>query len=256
MYLVYMGESGNTGTTLNDPNQPHHVYLGLMIHEDLWEKINLEFSQVCHSYFGRSLGEPSAPRELHGSEILQGRGFFSSWPKARRVELIDDLLNILRRRETPAIISYVNKQEFAAAKEADSGRQHWWRGPWEPAFSRFVFALDLYLDELNMTKMSPDEMARGDPVKVRDRAAIIADEAKPFDRQFMQQFLRTEIDIPTGSVVENVYFVRSQDSHCTQLADICAYFVRRHLHQPSRPNPQYLALEESHVIQVIYPVQL
>ena len=25
MYLVYLGESGDTGTSTNDPNQPHHV---------------------------------------------------------------------------------------------------------------------------------------------------------------------------------------------------------------------------------------
>jgi len=227
-----------------------------MVHEDHWNRIKAEFSQVCRHHFGRSLGEPGTPKELNASEILQGKGFFSSWPKARRLQIVDDLLNILVRRETPLIVSYVNKNEFASARDTDSGRQHWWRGPWEPIFSRFVFSLDIYMDELNMAAMPEDELSSGAPVRIKERAAIIADEAKRTDSRFMEEFLKTEMDLPTGAVLENIHFARSEDSHCTQLADMCAYFVRRHLHQPSRPNPQYTSLEQGHVLQVIYPVQL
>ena len=255
MYLVYLGESGNTGTSLNDPNQPHHVCMGLMIREDQWENIKKDFSQLCHRYFEHALGEPGTPPELHAAEIIQGKGFFSSWPKARRFQLIDDLLNILIQRQVPMIVSYVDKEQFASAKGSDSDGQHRWRSPWEAAFSRFVLALDLYMDELNMAAMPQEELLRGAPVKVMERAAIIADEGKGNDPEFMQRFLTTEIDIPTGAVVESMYFVRSQDSHCTQLADICTYFLRRHFHLPSRPNPQYDSLEEGHVLEVIYQVQ-
>ena len=256
MYLVYMGQSGNTGTSLKDPNQSHHVYAGLMIHEDQWNGIKVEFSQVCRRYFERNLGEPTTPKELHATEILHGKGFFSSWPKARRLQLIDDLLNILIGRETPLIVSYVDKQEFASARQTDSDRQHWWQGPWEPVFSRFLFCLDLYIDEMNMAAMPEEELIRGAPVRISERATIIADEGKSVDPQFMQEFLNTEIDLPTGAVLENVYFTRSQDSQCTQLANICAYFVRRHLDQPSRPSSHYTALEEGHVLHVMYRVQM
>ena len=256
MYLVYLGESGNTGTSLKDPNQPHHVYVGLMVHESQWDEVKEEFSQICHRYFGRSLGEPGTPREINAAEVLHGKGPFSSWPMAKRLQLVDDLLGILIRRNTPLIVSYVDKQEFASAKETDSDRRHWWQGLWEPAFSRFVFTLGLYMDDLNMREMSPEELHRGDPLKVTERATIIADGDKSVEPQFMQEFIKTEIDLPTEAVLQNVHFVRSQDSHCIQLADICAYFTRRHLHQPSQPNPQYTALEKGHVIEVVYQVQM
>ena len=251
MYLVYLGESGNTGTSLNDPNQPHHVYVGLMVHEDQWNEIKVVFSQICDIYLGRSLGEAGAPAELQAADIVQGKGFFSSWAKTRRLQFIDALLDILVQRQTPLIAAYVDKQEYASAGQ--EGNRH--QGPWEPAFSRLVFSLDIYMDEVNMALMSSAEMHSGELWKIKERAAIIADPGKGTGPQLMQQLLKSETDLPTGAVLENIHFVRSQDSHCTQLADMCAYFLRRQLQQPSRPNPQYTALEEGHVLQVLYQVQ-
>ena len=251
MYLVYLGESGNTGTSLNDPNQPHHVYVGLMVHEDQWNEIKVAFSRICDIYLGRSPGEAGAPAELQAADIVQGKGFFSSWTKPRRLQFIDALLDILIQRQTPLIAAYVDKQEYASAGQEDN--QH--RGPWEPAFSRLVFSLDIYMDEVNMALMSPEEMHSGELWAIKERAAIIADPGKVAGPQLMQQLLKSETDLPTGAVLENIHFVRSQDSHCTQLAGMCAYFLRRQLQQPSRPNPQYTALEEGHVLQVLYQVQ-
>ena len=233
-YLVYVVESGNTGNSLRDPNQPHHVFLGLMIHEDQWDEIKTEFYQVCRRRFTCNLGESGTPKELHCSEILQGKGFYSSWPKTTRFQLIDELISILVQRETPLIVSYVDKQKFASAgtKTDSAAGAHLWRGPWEPAFSSLLYVLDLYMDELNTAAMPEEELIRGDRVRISERAVIIADEARCADSEFMQECFRTGIDLPTGTVIENVYFLPSRDSHCTQLANICAYFIRRQLHQP------------------------
>ena len=256
MYLVYLGESGNTGTSLKDPNQPHHVYAGLMVHEDRWNGIKAAFSQVCGRHLGRDLGEEGAPREIRASQILQGRGPFTSWPMTKRLDMVDDFINILVWQETPLLVSYVDKHEMESADPREPGREPRWRGPWEAVFSRFVFYLDLYMDELNLARMPPEHMAGGEPVRVTERVAIIADGGSHMNHQFMQQLLKTEMDLPTGAVLENVHFVRSRDSHCTQLANLCAYFVRRNLQQPDRPNPQYSALEKGHVLQVLYQVQM
>ena len=258
MYLVYVGESGNTGTSLKDPNQPHHIFLGLMIHEDQWDGIKSEFYQVCHRRFSYNLGEFGTPRELHCSEILQGKGFFSSWPKTTRYQLIDELINILIQRETPLIVSNVDKQEFASAvaKTDSVAGAPLWRGPWEPAFSRFLYVLDLYMDELNTAAMPQEELIRGERVRISERAIIIAEEARRADSELMRECFRTGIDLPTGTVIENLYFVPSRDSHCTQLANICAYIIRRQFHQPSLPNSQYDALKEGRVLEVVYTVQM
>ena len=116
MFLVYLGESGNTGTSINDANQPHHVHVGLLIHETQSVSINGEFNALFRRHFGQPPGEPGTPKEIRPSDVFQGRGYFRSWLPNKRAELIQDCLNILIRRETPVIVAHVNKQEFAQAR--------------------------------------------------------------------------------------------------------------------------------------------
>ena len=256
MYLVYLGESGDTGTSLNDPNQPHHVVVGLMVHETLWEGINAEFDVVCQGHFLNSPSGQEAPKGIRIADVFQGRGPFGSWPKARRDLLINDLLNILTRRQTPLIVAYMHKGDFAAAEPTEFGRKEGWQAPWVPAFSRLLFSLDILMDEFNTEDMSAPEMHQGATVEVNERATIIASAARRSDSRSMQDLIRTEVEVPTGAILEGIHFANSEESHCIQLADMCAYFMRRRFQQPDLPNPQYDALEEAHVLQVIYPVQL
>ncbi len=64
MNLVYMGESGNTGNSVNDPNQFHHVHVGLIVHEDQCISMNGEFTALYQRHLGHAPGEEGTPREL------------------------------------------------------------------------------------------------------------------------------------------------------------------------------------------------
>ena len=76
MYLVYIGESGNTGSSLGDSNQRHQVYSGLIIHENQYVAINGEFNALCRRHFGEPLGVGNTPAHLRPADVYQGRGFF------------------------------------------------------------------------------------------------------------------------------------------------------------------------------------
>ena len=71
----------------------------------------------------------------------------------------------------------------------------------------------------------------------------------------MNQFLKSEEEIPSPSVLENFCYVGAEHSVCTQLANMCAYFARRWLQNPNATHSYYEALQEGRVIQVVYPVQ-
>ena len=254
MYLVYTSESGDTGRSTADPSQPHHVYGALMVHEGQWDPIRTDFRAVCRHYIGNDLGSPDTPSRLNARHINQGKDAFASWPTSRRSEFIDDLLKILIQRETPLLVMYVDKGEFSTALMGDDPNNTRWNQPWEPAFARLAYYLDLYMDELNLAAMPQAELMRGAPVRIEERATIISDRPGAGDVEVMQRLLKTEIDLPTGAVHENAYLARTQDSHCTQLADLCTYIFRRHLQQPDQPDPLYTSLEEGHVIQVVHQV--
>ena len=95
MYLVYLGESGNTGTSVNDTTQPHHVNTGLLIHESQAVSISGEFDALYRRHFGRPQGDEVTPRYLRPAEIHHGTGHYTSWGVEKRHQLLLDAIQHL-----------------------------------------------------------------------------------------------------------------------------------------------------------------
>ncbi len=255
MYLVYLGESGNTGNSTNDPNHPHQVHVGLIVHESHTIAINGEVNALHRRHFGRPPGEPDSPKGLRTADIYQGVGAYSSWPVSKRHELIQDCLNILIRRHLPVIVAYLDKNDFATASANKDDPSAVWESPAEPIISRFLLALNMYLDEMSVAGMNPEQvMSSAAPIK--DFALVVAGDNRSVEPKFMNQFLKSEEGFDVSSLLENFCFVGPEHSVCTQLANMCAYFTRRWLQNPSDPHPYFDALRDQEVVQVIYPVQL
>ena len=254
MYLVYLGESGNTGTSLKDLNQPHHVHVGLLIHESQSISVNGEFDALWRRHFGQPRGENGAPKELRPSDIFQGRGGFVSWPLAKRHELIQDCLNIMIRRETPLIAAYVDKQDLAQSLSHTDGPSAFGESPSEVTMSRFLFALNMLVDELNMSGMDSNQLMES-VWPITDFAMVVAGDGRSVEPRFMTRYLNSDEGSDSTAVLGNFCFVGPEHSVGTQLANICAYFARRWLHNPSASHPYFDALRDGKVVQVIYNVQ-
>ncbi len=255
MYLVYLGESGNTGESLNDPNQQQQVFAGLIIHESQYVAINGEFNALCRRHFGSPLGAAGeVPAQLKPAEVYQGKKLFRSWPPAKRAELIQDCLNILIRRETPVIVTYVNKSQLSQARQNGNPAVSDWATYPEAIISKFLFALNMYMDEAAIADIPPDHiMDATGPIK--DYALVVAETGKSVQPEYIGRFLNSEVEIPTPIVMESFCYTGAAESVCTQLANICAYFVRRWLQNPQGSHGYFEALRDGRVIQVVYPVQ-
>ena len=254
MYLVYLGESGNTGNSVKDPTQPHHIHVGLLVHESQSISINGEFDALYRRHFGRPSGEGGTPKYLRPVEIYQGIGHFASWGIEKRHQLLQDCMSILIRRRTPVIISYIDKHKFAQAKIDNDSPSALWENPSEPVISRFLLALNMYLDEMSIRGLSPEQvMAAQGPVK--DFALVVASNGSSVEPKLMSQFLKSEDGLDATALLESFCFVGPDHSVGTQLANMCAYFARRWLQNPSAPQPYFDALRNNEVVQVIYPVQ-
>ena len=255
MYLVYLGESGNTGNSNNDPNQPHHVCAGLVVHESQQISMSGEFDALWRRHFGRPLGEPGdGPSHLRPAEIYQGHGMFKSWAPSRRSELIQDCLNIMIRRETPVILAYVDKTELAQARAAGDPQTAGWPSPAEPIIKRFLLATNMFVDELNMSLLNETQLMESQ-WPIADFALVVATEGQSVEARFMSEYLRSDDGQDSTAVLNDISFVAPDRSACTQLANMCAYFSRRWLQNPSHSQPYFDALQGNKVIQVIYPVR-
>ena len=254
MYLVYIGESGNTGNSLNDSNQRHQVYSGLIIHENQYVSISGEFNALCRRHLGDPLGRGDTPTQLRPADVYQGRGYFRSWSPGRRAELIQDCLNILIRREAPVIVTYVDKLLLAQAREDGNEVVVDWTSPPEAITSKFLFALNMYMDEAAVADVPLDHIMEATG-PIQDYAMVVAQSGKSIQPEYMSRFLHAEVEIPTPIVLEDLCYSSPEESVCIQLANICAYFTRRWLQNPGGSHGYFDALRDGRVIQVVYPVQ-
>ena len=253
MYMVYLGESGNTGNSSNDPHQQHQVYAGLFLHESQYVAVNGEFNALCRRHFGNPLGVGDTPPSLKIADLYQGRGFFTSWKPQQRAELIQDCLNILLRRESPVIVSYVDKRQWQQARDNGNELAAEWDTPAAAIISKFLFALNMFVDEAVLAETDPEHIMDA-PGPIRDYTLVVPASGRSVKPEYMRQFLHSEVEIPTPAVLENFCYAAAE-SVCAQLANLCAYFVRRWLQNPADSHGYFTALRDGRVIQVIYPVQ-
>ena len=104
------------------------------------------------------------------------------------------------------IAAYVNSENFTVGDV--------WSEPWHASFSRVVYSLDLLMDEINVEQapptVNPHDAA---PIEVKERAVIVAEASMSAQSSTVDELVRTSLDLPTGSVADNVLF-SGQSSHC------------------------------------------
>lgn len=256
MHLVYIGQPNIGETVESSSPEQHEVVAGLMLHETQMTSLNGEFDALCLRYFGSRLGEDEVPARIIPSDLLEGQQYFASWEPEKRSGLIQDCLDILIRRETPVISAFLREQSMAEARSsASSPAALLWSSPIAPVMHRFLFALSMYLDEMNMASLNHDQIMSG-AFPVTQFAMILVQDGTNIDQRILVDFLRSEEGEDATGLHENMYSVSTQDSSAMQLANLCAYLTLRWLQAPTNPNPFFEVLRDNKVIQVLYPVTL
>ncbi|HEX5525694.1 MAG TPA: DUF3800 domain-containing protein [Solirubrobacterales bacterium] len=206
MRFGYMDEAGNTGRRCDDPHQPIHLILTLVVDE---AKVAL-----LHEYV-REMAQKHCPKdceeygfEFHGQDLFSGRGNFESRMPAERIQIFDDLLKGIEITEAEIIIRGVDKVGLQRRKYPTRFHPH-----------------DI---ALMFTIESVERMARDHDCRV----LLIADEAKEIEHAAIRDLasyqqmgtnwgFRTE---QINRIIDTIHFVPSHTNCAIQLAD-CATFV-------------------------------
>jgi hypothetical protein len=154
MRFAYMDEAGNTGRRCDDPNQPVHLILSLVIDET---KI-----AAAHAHM-REIGRlhcPTACRqdafEFHGADLFAARGPFSNMDPERRIEIFDEVLRGIELAEAEVVIRGVEK----------AGLERRYATPYHPHDIALMFSIE-----------SIERLAR----ERECRILLVADEAKEIE---------------------------------------------------------------------------
>ena len=84
MHLIYLDESGNTGTNLKDSQQPIFVLAGLIVPETCWQQLETDLETALWRTPGLI---PFDEVEVHCGDLRMGRGSFKGFDLRVRIDL-------------------------------------------------------------------------------------------------------------------------------------------------------------------------
>lgn len=207
MYLAYLDESGNTGRKLDDPDQPVHWLVAVLVPEDRAVDLMLALDEVVRRHV------PDDPRrELHGSELFGGDGAWRGVLPTTRLAVYQEALATLAAHDCSIAHASIDKVRLQA---------------WNIHASPHLIALHFLMEKI-------DGFVRGQPDPLRQRTLLVADETnehEAFAIDLLADLQRSGYGVFSGrriaNIVDTVHFVRSDSNRGVQAADLVAYALCR-----------------------------
>lgn len=209
MRFAYMDEAGNTGRRCDDPAQPIHLILTLMVDEENVQVLHQHVRATARRHCARIHRDPEF--EFHGQDLFSGRGCFDGVEPGKRISIFDDLLKGIELAEGTVLIRGVEKTGLARR------------------YPRVRHPHDI---ALMFTIESVERMARARGCHV----LLVADEAKEVEDTALRDLANYQ-EVGTGwgyrteqidHIIDTIHFVPSHRNGAIQVAD-CATFIAARL---------------------------
>lgn len=210
MHLIYLDESGNTGTDLKDAQQPVFVLAALIVPETCWQQLEADLEASFKNFLPAISFEGV---EVHGSDLRGGRGHFRGQSLQVRIALRDEWLKIAQKHHLKLVYRAIVKKRFENWMHTTFGTGVQ-INPHVAAFALVARVVDEYLAAL--------------PGKTL--GIFISDENKEVvhDVEKSIKVLRGAAGVlRLGQIVEKGFFIDSSKSRVLQLCDLCALSARK-----------------------------
>ncbi len=216
MHFFYLDESGDTGSNINDPEQPIFVLAGLSVSDKKWNNTKEQHDTIINEYFERNIPDNF---ELHSSELLSpyGEGPFEGHEIEKRLELTRNLLSSIV--ELGHNIHY-----FAIEKQKLIGLNCTYPTPYDTNHP-YLLSFDYLITYMNWhVKENLGQSARG---------MIVMDEKEEHHDRVEAIIHNRRFEVPNNQkikwIVEFSYPVDSRKNPMIQLSDLVALCIRRFL---------------------------
>lgn len=210
MHLVYIDETGNTGTDLHDSQQPIFVLAALIIPATQWQALEADLEAAIKKHFPML---EASDIEIHATDLRSGRGAFKGLPIESRLGLQDEWLKIAKKYELKLIYRAIVKKRFLNWLVTTFGSGVL-INPHIAAFPLIARVVNDYLTSLSASALG----------------MFISDENKEIVRDVEKSIkVLRGIDgtLRLSRIVEKGFFIDSTKSRPLQLCDVCALLARK-----------------------------
>jgi hypothetical protein len=206
--FAYMDEAGNTGRKLDEPDQPIHLILSLVIDEAKIAAAHEHIREVARRHCPDDCLD--AAFEFHGADLFAARGAFAGMSPERRIKIFDDILRGIELAEADVVIRGVEKAGLARR----------YATPYHPHDIALMFSIE-----------SIERLARERGCRI----LLVADEAKEIEDTALRDLANyQELGTSWGwnpeqidQIVDTIHFVPSHSNGGIQLTDCATYIAAR-----------------------------
>ncbi len=208
MYLMYLDESGNTGTDYDNKQQPIFVLGGFTI------KIKLS------SHFENN--------EIHANEIFSPshNSFFHIKQWLKNLELLNNLVDLILGLDINFRYIAIDKKDFKAALQQ--------------RVSNYI-KIDPYIYAFCTLYQYMSEYFK----KNNEKGIIFLDEILNIPKYL--NVIYPELSLNDTSIIEQALFLKSKDTNFIQIADIYSFYVCQYLNI-KKGYKKYSDLKTNHCI--------
>lgn len=247
VYLAYLDDSDT-----KDKAAKWQVMAAVMIPDYVFSVSELMLSFVIQDLIPEE--EIDDFEEFHASELFGGYGVFEGIDHQKRFAAIESLLTVINTAQMHIAygavdLDFLQKQDYRSAN------------PQDIAFRSCVKGIHNWLAELSMENFKKAEQAseKGWESPI---ALLIADGGDKknnaeMQRSFREIRKRVRLPLPSDDISahlhDDMYFGDSKFSLGIQLADLCAFFIAKHLEQKAESEGFYRLIEKQIVFSKTYP---
>ena len=228
MRVAYLDEAGIS----NPLHEPIMTVAGVVVHGDKqFKAVEIYLEALAQEYVPNRRSNFC----FHAYEIFGGVKSFDRklWPLEKRLEILDRLANIPKKFDLPVIHCSMDRSAVKATTGGTSSNHLL-----EQVTHAHAFFFCTVQIEILLRATTPDEVAilvAEDRDQVRKMLRFMHDvfRGKPDDRiknfipDFSEMIAPFDKFIPFERVVDRIHFSQKKESSLLQIADVCAFAVKR-----------------------------
>lgn len=234
MFLAYLDDSGS------DRGASFQVMTAVLIPDGFFHAAQSRIIGGLAAYIPEDKAEEFWQKfeEFKGWELFGGYGPFDGIDPAIRDGIIEYLLNLLSDFDLPIVYGAVEKEKM---------RQQAWASA-NPADVCFRFCMDGIAEQMKR------ELNGGFALLIADNSTKDWKAMRESFRDFRRRMGRAGREpFPTPYIHDDMYFGDSKYSIGIQLADLCGFFIAKHLQSDARGEGFYNLIKDRIVYSRVAP---
>lgn len=225
MYLVYADESGNTGTDLDNKEQPIFVLAGLLIQDDKWHEIN--------AYFNKRKIEilPILESvEIHTNELFNSskKSAFNQFNWQDNFLTLEKLIDLILELDITICFIAIDKNSFK-------------RGV-NKVFKN-TLKIDPYIYSFGMLYDNISQILH----QKNEKGIVFLDDILTIPSQLHNIY--PILSQNNSTMIEEAMFIKSQNTNFIQIADIFAFYIEKY-YSITKNYKKYNPVKQKHCLDM------